>query len=249
MRGNPNVILDAIDEYGQTRDFLMNVGTEKGKIVADILLPDLQPDLMVELGGYVGYSALLFGNALRRHGGRKYLSLERSSKFAAIASALVELAELNDVVEIIVGPCRESLRKLRENQTTGPVDVFFVDHAKLDYVNDVKLCEELQLIGPGTTIIADNVISPGVPDYRKYVKMSVAQKIKAIEEQRHLSDQGSPDKSLGNPQLRYETRRIDSFEPTGEPVSLVRTWPKYFMITENEQDSLEVTHCVGAEGN
>ncbi|KAJ5649251.1 catechol O-methyltransferase 1 [Penicillium longicatenatum] len=232
MRGNPKLILAAIDEYGQTRDFLMNVGHEKGKIVAEDLIPSLEPDLMVELGGYVGYSALLFGNAVKRSGGRKYLSLERSPKFAGIARVLIELAELDDVVEIVVGPCRDSLRKLRENHSTGHVDVFFIDHAKLHYVNDVKLCEELKLIGPGTTIIADNVISPGVPDYRDYVQISVAQKIEAMrEEQQRLLGEVGPDKSLGNPQLVYETRLIDSFEPTGEP------------------DSLEVTRCVKVEGN
>lgn len=211
MQGNPEKILAAIDEYGCTRNFLMNVGSEKGRIVAEKLIPELEPDFMVELGGYVGYSALMFGSAVKRVGGRKYLSLERSPQFAAVAAALVE---------IVVGPCRDSLRKVRHDYPTGVVDVFFIDHAKFEYVNDLKLCEELGLVGPGTTVIADNVISPGVPEYREYARTPTSQKIQQVQKERpRLSTEDSENRSLGNPYLVYETTLIDGFEPTGEPVS------------------------------
>lgn len=220
MQGRPENILAAIDEYGHREDFLMNVGTEKGKIVAEKLIPGLQPDLMVELGGYVGYSTLLFGSAVKKAGGRKYLSLEASPKFAAVAGALVQLAELDDTVEIMVGPCRDSLRKLRQSYSTGAIDVLFIDHAKREYVNDLRLCEELKLVGLGTTVIADNVVSPGVPDYREYVRKPTSEKIKAFQqEQMVLSVDERKDRSLGDPCFVYETTAMDSFEPTGEPVS------------------------------
>ncbi|EPS25972.1 hypothetical protein PDE_00908 [Penicillium oxalicum 114-2] len=219
MRGNPEKILAAIDEYGHTRDFLMNVGREKGRIVAEDLIPKYKPDLMVELGGYVGYSTLLFGAALKEAGGRKYLSFEASPRFAAISAALIQLAELDDIVEIHVGPCRDSLRMLRQNYATGVVDMFFIDHAKVEYVNDLKLCEELGLVGPGTTVIADNVISPGAPDYLEYVRSSTAEKI-VKKQLASLSAADTKDVSLGNPFLVYESTLINSFEPTGEPDSL-----------------------------
>ena len=55
IRGSPQKVLDAIDEYGRTKKYLMNVGEDKGKIVAD-LIAERKPQIMVELGGYVGYS-------------------------------------------------------------------------------------------------------------------------------------------------------------------------------------------------
>jgi catechol O-methyltransferase len=223
MQGKPEIILAAIDEYGHKRDFLMNVGWEKGKIVAEKLIPELQPDFMIELGGYVGYSALFFGSALKRAGGRKYLSLEASPKFAAVAAALVELAGLEDVVEIIVGPCRDSLRKIRQSHPTGAADVLFIDHAKLQYVNDLKLCEELSIVRPGTTVIADNVISPGNPEYRAYVRESTGDKIRRVDQEQkvQMASLADPSKeeSLGNPYLIYDTTLIESWAPTGEPVS------------------------------
>ncbi|KAJ5163157.1 O-methyltransferase family 3 [Penicillium coprophilum] len=223
MQGKPEIILAAIDEFGHKEDFLMNVGWEKGNIVAEKLIPELQPDFMIELGGYVGYSALLFGSALKRARGRKYLSLEASPKYAAIAAALVELAGLNDVVEIIIGPCRDSLRKLRQTYPTGAVDVLFIDHAKPHYVNDLKLCEELSLVRPGTTVIADNVILPGNPEYRAYVRESTDDKIHRVkqEQKAQMASLAEPNDelSLGNPYLTYDTTLIESLAPTGEVVS------------------------------
>ena len=54
IRGSPQRVLEAIDEYGRTKKYLMNVGNDKGKIVAN-LIAETKPQVMVELGGYVGY--------------------------------------------------------------------------------------------------------------------------------------------------------------------------------------------------
>ena len=53
IRGSPTEVLKTIDEYGRTKKYLMNVGDDKGKIVAD-LIAEHKPQVMVELGGYVG---------------------------------------------------------------------------------------------------------------------------------------------------------------------------------------------------
>ena len=53
IRGSPQHVLKAIDEYGRTKKYLMNVGDDKGRIVAD-LIAERKPEVMVELGGYVG---------------------------------------------------------------------------------------------------------------------------------------------------------------------------------------------------
>ena len=53
IRGFPTEVLKTIDEYGRTKKYLMNVGDDKGKIVAD-LIAEHKPQVMVELGGYVG---------------------------------------------------------------------------------------------------------------------------------------------------------------------------------------------------
>ena len=52
---------------------------------------------------YVGYSAVLFSDAVRAHGGKHYLSIEQNPEMAAVANQLVDLAGLRDHVRIIVG--------------------------------------------------------------------------------------------------------------------------------------------------
>lgn len=155
MRGNPTKVLDAIDEYGKTKKYLMNVGEHKSKIVID-LIKSVKPQTMVELGGYVGYSAIAFGAALRKAGGKRYYSLEYSPEFGAVIASLVDLAGLHDMVRIEIGPASASLRRLSMDGTLKKIDMMFLDHVKPLYTLDLKLSEELRLIGPGSVLAADN---------------------------------------------------------------------------------------------
>lgn len=46
IRGSPEKVLNAIDEYGRTKKYLMNVGEDKGRIVCD-LIAQVKPSVMV----------------------------------------------------------------------------------------------------------------------------------------------------------------------------------------------------------
>ena len=236
IRGSPDKVLRAIDEYGRSKKFLMNVGDDKGKIVAD-LIAEVKPEVMVELGGYIGYSALLFGDAVRRAGGKRYYSLERNPEFAAVIMCLVELAGLSDVIKVVVGSSDESIQRLYDSKTIEHIDLMFLDHYKPAYTSDLKLCEHLGLIGPGSVLAADNVIMPGNPPYLEYVRRSVedkrskakgvaegdAARFPDIYKNQYKKREGEEKLSTdveGNPNLIYESKLIKSFEPTGVPVRL-----------------------------
>lgn len=155
MRGNPQRVLDAIDEYGRTQKYLMNIGPYKSGTIVDLILKE-KPSIVVELGGYVGYSAIAFGAALRKAGGKRYYSLELNAAFGAVIGSLVDLAGLSDVVNVVVGVSSESLRRLHAEGTLKHIDLLFLDHYKPLYLEDLKICEELELVGPGSTLAADN---------------------------------------------------------------------------------------------
>ncbi|KAK2805558.1 hypothetical protein FQN50_006185 [Emmonsiellopsis sp. PD_5] len=218
IRGSPSKVLEAIDEFGRTKQFMINVGTAKGAVVTD-LIAKVKPETMVELGGYVGYSAILFGDAVRRAGGRKYYSLETNPEFVAVQSMMLELAGLRDFVEIILGPGGVSLRKLWSSGSISRIDLLFLDHDKPAYVPDLKLCEQLGLVTVGSVIAADNMITPGNPEYIRYVRSSVAEKRKAVADTSTSDDNDMKDNMSGNPNLIYESVFVDSFEPSGVPVS------------------------------
>lgn len=191
----------------------------------------------MELGGYVGYSAILFGDALRNAGGRKYWSLERSPEFAAVITSLVELAGLQDIVKVVVGSSDHSLRQLHAQKHFAKIDLLFLDHYKPAYLPDLKLCEQLRLVTSGSVLAADNVIKPGNPPYLEYVRSSVEEKESKPDQaatpngvtdfletctNRYTEKEVSNETNtglIGNPHLIYESKLIRSFEPTGIPVS------------------------------
>jgi len=247
IRGSPSGVLQAIDEYGRTKRYLMNVGEDKGKIVTD-LIAEVRPEVMVELGGYVGYSAIKFGDAVQNAGGRRYFSLERNPEFAAVIMSLVDLAGLSDVVKVVVGPSSESIKRLHTTGSLQHIDLVFLDHYKPAYTSDLKLCEHLGLIRPGTVLAADNVIKPGNPPYLEYVRSTVAEKRERCkdghangtetncfaEKTKHQYAKREGQETLntevkGNPNLIYSSKLIHSFEPTGVP------------------DGVEITRCIGVE--
>lgn len=190
----------------------------------------------VELGGYIGYSCILFGDAVRKAGGKRFYSLERNPEFGAVIGSLVHLAGLSDVVKVEIGPSDASIKRLHADGTLRHIDLMFLDHYKPAYKTDLRLCEELKLIRPGSVLAADNVIKPGNPPYLEYVRSTVAQKRQAVEQpnggagpdarfaDRQVKqyakriESESLASTRGNPNLVYQSRLVNSFEPTGVPV-------------------------------
>ena len=220
----------------------MNVGWKKGPIVT-ALIDRKKPECMVELGSYVGYSTVLFADAVKRNGGKQFISFERDPKFAAVAGALVELAGLKDIVTIVVGSSSKNLFAQHAKGFLKTIDMMFLDHYKPAYLRDLKICESLGLVREGTVLAADNVISPGNPSYLEYVRSSPAEKQQRLASQGEKQEtwkQRFPERTVnqysnveeddavapGNPSIKYESYIVNSEEPTGEP------------------DGIEVTTCI-----
>ncbi|KAJ5091983.1 hypothetical protein NUU61_006853 [Penicillium alfredii] len=176
LRGNPHKVLVAIDEYVDKHQVLMNIGATKGAFISD-LIAARKPSTMIELGGYVGYSAILFGDAVRAHGGKQYLSIENNPEMAAVANQLLDLAGLRDFVRIIVGSSDESLEELIEQKKIDRIELIFIDHWQELYLPDLWLLEQLDVLVPQTSVfVADNIIMPGAPKYLKWVEATPEQK-------------------------------------------------------------------------
>lgn len=171
LRNNPTRVLEAIDDFSAQHNFLVTIGTEKGKVITDVIAKE-KPEVMAELGSYVGYSAILFVNEMRKHQPDAHLwSLEFEPEFADIIREMVTLAGLQDHVTVVVGAADESMRKLKADGKIDTIDMLFLDHVEDLYVQDLKVAmDELVLLKGGSTIAADNVLMPGAPAYKKYVK-------------------------------------------------------------------------------
>jgi len=164
------------------------------------LITKRRPSVMIELGGYVGYSAILFGEAIKANGGKQFLSIEKNPEMAAVANQLVDLAGLRDIVRIIVGASDEVLQELvHDRKEITQVEMMFIDHWQALYRPDLWLLEELGVLIPGTSaVVADNVIMPGAPEYLEWVQATTEQKRELVKK----LDLGL---LTPNPNLVYET--------------------------------------------
>jgi catechol O-methyltransferase len=181
LRNSPSAILDVMDEFAVQHDFLINIGPAKGKIIMTALIAEYKPKVLVELGEYVGYSAIWFAREMlaaattgeESFAGFQLYSLEFDPLLASIAMNLIDLAGLSDIVKVVVGPAAHSLRRLHAEGVLTKIDMLFLGHIEDLYERDLKVCEELGLLDrQGSLVVADNFSRPGAPQYREYVRQN-----------------------------------------------------------------------------
>eukprot|EP01055_Gregarina_sp_Pseudo9_P002087 Gregarina_sp_Pseudo_9__2086@NODE_2450_length_991_cov_130_554622_g2253_i0_p1_GENE_NODE_2450_length_991_cov_130_554622_g2253_i0NODE_2450_length_991_cov_130_554622_g2253_i0_p1_ORF_typecomplete_len237_score20_14Methyltransf_3/PF01596_17/1_2e31Methyltransf_24/PF13578_6/1_7e13Cons_hypoth95/PF03602_15/1_1e06PCMT/PF01135_19/0_02Methyltransf_31/PF13847_6/0_024MTS/PF05175_14/0_05Sir1/PF11603_8/0_2_NODE_2450_length_991_cov_130_554622_g2253_i0232942 len=194
LGNKPQDILTVINQCTD-KFFLMTVGDDKCEFIVPRIKSHIEklgsrPVRMLELGAYVGWSALKFAPLLPPKS--EFISLEAEPLFAAISTKLVELAGLQSVVNVIVGTAADTLQKRLKG--TPKFDIIFIDHHKDQYLKDFKILEDLHLIGPDTLIIADNVITPGAPDYLEYVRSNEKRyQNEFISAELHMHNRTMPD--------------------------------------------------------
>jgi catechol O-methyltransferase len=59
--------------------------------------------------------------------------------------------------------------------------MLFLDHVEELYHIDLAVIESLDLLKSGACVVADNVLRPGAPEYRKYVRANSKLETRAIK--------------------------------------------------------------------
>jgi predicted O-methyltransferase YrrM len=114
---------------------------------------------VLEIGTLGGYSTIWLGRALPPAArGGKLVTLEFEPKHAEVARGNLARAGLGDVVEVVLGPALESLRRMVA-EGVAPFDFVFIDANKTGYADYLEW--SLKLSRPGTVIVADNVVRKG----------------------------------------------------------------------------------------
>jgi predicted O-methyltransferase YrrM len=109
---------------------------------------------ILEIGTLGGYSTIWLARGLAASG--QIVTLERSPEHAAVARANLERAGLGDVVDVHVGPARETLPGLAGGE---PFDLVFVDADKQSAAEYARWA--LRLAAPGALLVFDNVVRGG----------------------------------------------------------------------------------------
>ncbi len=112
----------------------------------------LQPKRILEIGTFVGYSAIYLSNGLQKDG--KLHTIELREEDAKTAKENFERANATDKIVLHLGNALEIIPTLDEVW-----DLVFIDADKVGYVDYYKLV--LPKLKPGGLIIADNVLFHG----------------------------------------------------------------------------------------
>ena len=164
---DPQSVLNTIDSFvSETGTFLMNVGPEKGKLLAETI-KDHKPLNTLELGSFLGYSAIIIAMFLPEAG--SLVSVDHDKDSVAVSKEIVKYAGLENKVHFINSTSDEAINALKES-----FDFIFIDHEKNRYYSDLLLMENLNLINKGGIVFADNVgiFEDKMKDYFSHVRDS-----------------------------------------------------------------------------
>jgi caffeoyl-CoA O-methyltransferase len=126
-------------------------GFLQGRVLS-MLSKMIQPKVVLEIGTYLGYSALCFAEGLAPGG--KVITLDIDEKTNRVAKSFVANSVHSTSIEFHIGPATEIIPTLPET-----FDLVFIDADKPNYSNYYKLV--FDKVRPGGFIIADNVLWSG----------------------------------------------------------------------------------------
>jgi len=132
-------------------DSAMLSGFYQGRVLA-MFSKMIRPRVVLEIGTYLGYSALCFAEGLADGG--KVITLDVNEETNKVARSFVAKSGYSDRIDFRLGPATEITPTLNET-----FDLVFIDADKPNYSNYYNLV--FDKLRPGGFIIADNVLWSG----------------------------------------------------------------------------------------
>lgn len=155
--GPRNSVLESLEKETQARsDGIMQISPDQGRFLT-LMTQVVNPDLALEIGCFTGYSAISIGQGLTGRG--RLISLDMNDETGKIARSYFEKAELQDRVELRLGPALDSLNALEKEFGQESFGLAFIDADKVNYSNYFDAC--FKLLKPGGVMLFDNVLWNG----------------------------------------------------------------------------------------
>lgn len=138
----------------RTNHARMLCGPVEGKLM-EFIASMIQPENILELGAFTGYSAICLARGLKEGGHMD--SLELNDELEDLILQAHEKAGLSDRITLRIGDAKETLLRLREEGKM--YDLVFIDANKREYPTYYELV--FDMVRPGGYILADNVLWDG----------------------------------------------------------------------------------------
>ena len=126
-------------------------GPVQGKFL-ELISKMMQPERILEIGTYTGYSAICLARGLKKGG--KLITIEINDELEEIQNHFIEKSGLSPFIERITGDAVTIIPTLKET-----FDLIFIDGEKEEYSEYYRL--SMPLLRAGGIIIADNVLWDG----------------------------------------------------------------------------------------
>ena len=128
-------------------------GHVQGRVLS-LLSQMIQPQNILELGTFTGYSALCLAEGLSDSG--RLVTIEHNDEMEDSIRRNLALSPLGDKIELVIGDAKEWLAQ--QEQSAG-FDLVFIDADKKEYSDYLDLV--LPLMRDGGWILADNTLWDG----------------------------------------------------------------------------------------
>ena len=126
-------------------------GHVQGRVLS-MISQMIQPQRILELGTFTGYSALCLAEGLTEDG--KLITIEHNDEMEPSIRRNLGLTPLGEKIELVIGDAIEVLMGLDEK-----FDLIFIDADKKQYCDYLDLV--IPLLRPGGWILADNTLWDG----------------------------------------------------------------------------------------
>lgn len=134
-------------QAGKLEKLGMQISPYEGQLLS-FLCQSIQAKKVVEIGTFVGYSAIWLAKAIGPEG--QLLCFEQNEAYAKLAEEHFSSADLKNI-EVFLGEANE---RLAEIENRGPFDVVFIDANKSAYPSYLEWAESHLRVGG--MVIADN---------------------------------------------------------------------------------------------
>jgi len=113
----------------------------------------IQPDNILEIGTFTGYSAICLAKGLKENG--HLYTIEINDELKEIASRFISLAGFAEKITLLTGDARQIIPGIQ----VGQFDLVYIDGEKEEYCDYYRLI--IDRLKPGGFILADNVLWGG----------------------------------------------------------------------------------------
>jgi len=146
-------ILKELNRYTNSKVILprMLSGHVQGRFLS-MISKLVNPEIIVEVGTYTGYSCLCLAEGLKKNG--KIITIEKDEEFASIAKKFFDRSNYKEKISLLIEDATKAIENISEK-----IDLAFIDADKVNYTKYYDmLFPKLKI---GGLIVADNVLWSG----------------------------------------------------------------------------------------